>query len=152
MVDAERGEGGNATDAGDLDDVTRALLAHERDSGLGHPERTEEVGLHLGADLLLGDLLDEPELPVAGIVDDDVQPAEMRGRLTGGGLHGGLVGDVEGQRMDGFSELTDVVRQGVDVPGRRRDPVSALQGGLDELASESTRRASNEPYLAHASP
>ena len=58
-----------------------ALLAQERQRGLGDPQRAEQVGLDLVAGLGLAELLDHAELAVAGVVDDDVEAAEVLVRL-----------------------------------------------------------------------
>lgn len=75
--------------------MARALLAEDRQDGLGDVEDAEQVRLELVAELLLGDLLDGAEEAVAGVVDDDVERSERLVR----GLHGGgdlvAVGDVE---------------------------------------------------------
>ena len=75
------GKRGDPADGGDLDDVAAALLAQVGECGLGDPERAEQVRLDLVAELLLADLLDHPELAVAGVVDDDVEAAEVLMRL-----------------------------------------------------------------------
>ena len=62
-----------AADARDLDDVARALRAHDRQRRLRDPQRAEDVGLQLRAHLGLGQLLDHAEVPVARVVDDDVE-------------------------------------------------------------------------------
>jgi hypothetical protein len=84
VVDADQRERGDAADRGDLNDVPAALGAQVQQRGLGHPQRTEQVGLQLGAGLGLGEFLDEAEVPVAGVVDHDVQPAEVVVRIDGG--------------------------------------------------------------------
>jgi hypothetical protein len=59
--------------------VTGSLPAHDRQRRLGDPERAEQVGLQLAADLGLGELLHHPEVTEAGVVDDDVERAEVSG-------------------------------------------------------------------------
>ncbi len=81
VVGADQRERRDAADRRHLQDVAGALLAQERQRRLRHPHRAEDVGLHLVAELLLGQLLDEAEVAVAGVVDDDVEPAEVRVRL-----------------------------------------------------------------------
>ena len=54
-----------------------ALRAQERQRGLGDPQRAEQVRLDLVAGVLLGDLLDDAEQAVAGVVDDDVEAPEV---------------------------------------------------------------------------
>ena len=77
VVHADAHEGRDPTDRRHLDDVTAALLAQEWKRGLSDPQRPEQVRLDLLARLTLAELLDHAELPVAGVVDDDVQPAEV---------------------------------------------------------------------------
>ena len=88
----------NARDAADrrhLDDVPAALRAQERQRRLGDPQRAEHVRLDLGARVGLGQLLDEAELAVAGVVHHDVEAAEVVVGLLDGGEVGVVVGDVE---------------------------------------------------------
>ena len=61
------------------------------------PERAEDVRLELIARLLLAELLDHAELPVAGVVDDDVQAPEVLMGAADGLEHGLAVGDVQRQ-------------------------------------------------------
>ena len=87
-----RGVGGGellADDAGgrgDRHDEPGALGAHDRQHGAGDVQRAEQVGLDLGAEVLGADLLEEPGVEVAGVVDQHVDPAEP----VDGGLHGRL--------------------------------------------------------------
>ncbi len=67
-VDAEQRECRDAADRGHLEDVAAALRPQIRQCGLGDPQGTEDVGLDLIACVLLGQLLDEAELTVAGVV------------------------------------------------------------------------------------
>jgi hypothetical protein len=76
-----------AHDAGsrrDRDDESRALGAHDRKYRAGDVHRAEQGGLDLGAEVLRADLLEEPGVEVARVVDEDVDPAEaLDGRLHG---------------------------------------------------------------------
>ena len=73
----------------------RALGAHDGQHGAGDVHRAEQVGLDLCPEVLGGDLLEEPGVEVAGVVDEHVDAAEP----LDGGLHGRLgvlgAGDVE---------------------------------------------------------
>ena len=109
--------------------------------------RAEDVRLHLLAELLLAELLDEPELAVARVVDHDVQPAEVLVRLGDGCEVGLAVGHVELQRQHGVAVLRDQVVERGGVAGRRGDPVAALQRGDRPLAAEAARAAGDEPGL-----
>ena len=76
-----------------------------RQRGLGDPQRAEHVGLDLVARLGLGELLDEAELAVAGVVDDDVEPAEVVVGLLDRGEVGVAVGHVERDRQQRVAVL-----------------------------------------------
>ena len=71
-----RGNAGQPTDRGDLDDPPRALLAHDRQRRLRNPQRSEEVDFELAASLLFGKLLDRARDAIPRVVDDDVQAPE----------------------------------------------------------------------------
>src|SRR6266498_2402033 len=152
MVGTEGRERDDAAHGRDLDDVTRALLAEDREDRLRDMENAEQVRLELVAQLLLGDLLDRSEEPVARVVDDDVDPPERLVRGLHRSEHLVAVGDVELNREDGVAVLLDQVTQSVRVAGGRCDLVATLEGGEDELAAKAFRRASDEPNFAHDAP
>ena len=53
VIHADGRERRDTPDRGHLDDVAAALLAQERQRSLRHPQRAEQIGLYLGASLLL---------------------------------------------------------------------------------------------------
>ena len=57
--------------------MAATLLTQERQRRLRHPQRTEQVSLHLGARLLLAELLDHAELAVSRVVDHNIESAEV---------------------------------------------------------------------------
>ncbi len=138
MVETDPGEGRDPTDARDLHDVPAALLAQERQASLGHPQGTEQVRLDLGASLLLADLLDRAEQAVAGVVDDDVEAAEVLVRAGDRLESGRTIGDVELECEHVLAIGLDELRERVRVAGRRRDPVAARERRLRPLATEAT--------------
>ena len=144
VVTAQVGEGDDAADRGDLHDVTAALGPQEGQPG--DPQGAVEVGLHLTADLLLGQLLDRAEQAVSGVVDDHVQAAEVLVRPLDGLECGGLVGDVQLQRQHRLTVGGHQVRQ-IGVAGGGRDLVTTLQGRLDELTTEATRGTGDDQIL-----
>src|SRR6202012_675565 len=87
-------------DGRDLQDVAAALLAQERQRRLGDPECPQHVGLQLGPQLVLGDLLDHPEVPVAGVADHDANPPEVlvrrrhRGEAAARSVTSSLIGKI----------------------------------------------------------
>jgi hypothetical protein len=145
VVHADSGKRGDAADRGDLDDVAGALLAHDRQRRLGHPDRAEDVGLDLVAGLLRGDLLDRAEEPVAGVVDDHVEAAE----LLPGRLHGGDVGvhvlHVERQGQHVVAVLLGQRLERRYVARRRRHPVTALERRFGPDPAEALRAPGDEP-------
>ncbi len=98
-----------------------------RQRGLGHPQRAEHVGLDLVARLLLGQLLDEAEVAVAGVVDDDVEPPEVIVRLLDRGEVGVAVGHVELDRQQRVAVLRGQIVERRGVAGGGRDLVAALE-------------------------
>src|SRR6266496_1794478 len=152
MVGTEGRERDDAAHGRDLDDVARALLAEDREDRLRDMENAEQVRLELVAQLLLGDLLDRSEEPVARVVDDDVDPPERLVRGLHRSEHLVAVGDVELDREDGVAVLLDQVTQSVCVAGGRCDLIATLEGGEGELAAKAFRRAGAEPNFAHDKP
>ena len=75
-----------------------ALGPQVRQRRLGDPQRPEDVRFDLVACLLLRQLLDEPEVPIAGVVDDDVEPPEVVVGLLDSGEIRLTIGHVELQR------------------------------------------------------
>jgi hypothetical protein len=121
--------------------VPGALRAQPRRHRLADPQRAEEVRLQRRAGFGLVELLDHAERHRPGVVDDDVEPAEV----LDGGLdrceHRSAIGDVGAQREHAV-EVVDVARE-------RRDAVAALERCLSEGATESAARAGDEPGSGH---
>src|SRR5690606_16470067 len=101
--------------------------------------------LELVAQLLLGELLDHADLPVARVVHDDVEPPEPVDVPVDGGRDGGAVGDVQRQGQHGLAVRLDQRVERPHVPRRGRDAVTALQRGLRPLAAEALGGAGDEP-------
>ena len=106
--------------------MAAALLAQERQRRLRHPQRAEQVGLDLIASLGLAELLDHPELAVAGVVDDDVEAAEVLVRAAHRGERRVAVGHVERHGQHRVAVLRAEVVERAGVSRRRGDPVAAL--------------------------
>ena len=139
--------------AGDVDDPAVA----GRDHGLlgdraGEPEGAEEVDLHLVVELLVGDVLGRSHCAGAGIVDEDVYPAETLHHLVDGLFHHGGVGDVaaDGQglhleliadHLGDFLELVFASCYGNDV-------ASLVCEGACHLHAEAGGAAGDDGYLS----
>jgi hypothetical protein len=132
--------------------VPVALSAQGRQHGLGDVEDAEQVDLELVAQLLLGDLLDNAEEPIACVVDHDVQPSEVGVRLVDRGEDPGAVGHVELQRQHHVAERPDQVVDVAELADRRGHLVATAQRGLGELLAEPAPGAGDEPDLGHACP
>ena len=101
----------------------RTLRSHHLESAPGHVEQAEEVDLHLLADLALAERLELAAQPIASVVADDVEAAELGERGVEGGVDGGFGGDVE---VDG-----EVVGGGGGGEGELR----AVAGGGDNVVA-----------------
>ena len=127
VVVAGAGEGEAPAHRGDVDDLAPALRAHRREHELAHADEAEDVRLELRADLLERDGLDRARLAVAGVVDQHADRAVLLLHGGDGGLHRGLVGDVEGERA---AARRLEVREGLGAAGGRVDgPAEARRGG-----------------------
>jgi hypothetical protein len=109
-----------------------------RQRRLGDPQRAEHVRLDLVAGVLLGQLFDEAELAVAGVVDDDVQAPEMLVGLLDGREVGGAIGDVQLQGQNRVPEPLDQRGQRCGVARGGGDLVAPLQRGDRPLPSKAT--------------
>ena len=83
--------------ARDTENVTAPLLPQQRQSRSEHSDHAEVVRIEEAADLLIACFLCSREQARAGIVDKDVQPAEVRVCLMNCLLHLRGIGDVEGK-------------------------------------------------------
>lgn len=69
--------------------------AHDRQGGLGYPQRAEQVGLELLSNVVLTQLLHHAEVSVAGAIDNNVESAEVSGGASYGFPIALAVGDIE---------------------------------------------------------
>jgi hypothetical protein len=89
---------------------------------------------------------------IASVVDDDIEPAEVRVRLPDRVEHGGLVGDLQRQREQPLAIGAREVRQRRGAARGRSDRVPPLQRGLDKRAAQAAGRTGDEPDLGHENP
>jgi hypothetical protein len=90
------------------------------------------------ARLGLGEFLDEAEVPVAGVIDDDVKPAEVVVGLLDRGEVRVAVGDVQLNRQQRVAVFLGQVGQGCGVACGGGDLVATLQGRDRPLPAEAT--------------
>ena len=96
-------------------DPTRALLAEDLGGELGHREVTLEVDVDDDVPLVLGHVEDHPVAQDAGVVDQDVEPAERVERLLDHALAGVHVGH---RVVVGDGVAAGVLDRGHDLVGR----------------------------------
>ncbi len=147
MIQPDGREGIHPADRRHLQDVPRPLRTHDRQHGLGHPQRAEQVGLDLIARFRFADFLDRAEEPEARVVHGDVDAAETIFRLRHGLEHGGPVRHIEGQGGDAVPVAFDERRERLHVARRRDHLIAACERRLRPHAAETFRRAGNEPDL-----
>ena len=85
---------------GDVDDVTAVQLHHLGDDTLGDVEEPAEVQPHHAGEVILGVLGERPGDEHPGVVDERVDPAELRDRLPDHPVGDRRVGDVPGDGED----------------------------------------------------
>ena len=95
----------------------------------------------------LGQLLDEAELPVARVVDHDVQPAEMVMGLLDGGEVRVTVGHVEPDRQHRVAEFLGQVDQGRGVSGVGGDLVARSRAAIAHCRPNPRDVAGDEPHF-----
>ena len=82
------------------------------------------------------DVLDRVDVGVAGVVDDDVEPAECRGRDGDGRTSGGRVGDVERDRTHAIAVLRDEIVEILRFARRRHEPMTCGEYGFCQFSTE----------------
>src|SRR5258708_36035691 len=78
----------------DIDDAAPAALAHARKGRLGHVETTAQIGVHHLFPILIAHLHAGAIAGDAGVIDDDVDRAEILFDLGNPGVAGIIIGDV----------------------------------------------------------
>ena len=130
--------------------MAAALLPQQRQGGLNDPKRTKVVCVKLRADIRLARFLNRPDQRVAGIVDDNVQPAKVRVGLLNRLLHLISIRHVERQWEYGVAEALCEIGNIRHFAGGRCNFVAALKRGFGPNASEAARRAGDKPNFAHS--
>jgi hypothetical protein len=131
---------------GDRDEEAGALGAQDRQDRAGDVHGAEQGGLDLGPDVLGADLLEEPGVEVAGVVDQHVDAAEPFDGGARGVLGVGGVGDVE---LDGQEVVVRSERRAdpLGVASGGDDGVADGQGGRGDVDAHPAPRTGDEPHL-----
>ena len=134
VVDPAAHRGDSAGDRGDVDDVARARRAHDRQRRMGAVEEPEQVDVDHLPPLLGRRSGHRPEQHQPGVVDEDVEAAELvvGPRDEGVGLL--LVGDIGLDRQGGAIVAGDPA-------GEIVDPVLATGGQRDARPPRRRARA-----------
>jgi len=94
------------------------LLPKDRYHRFGDVIDAPEVGLELGAEVLVVGGLDRRDVGVADVINDDVQAAEVAAGVRDRRTRGLGAGDVQADRLDALAVLGD--------------EVASVTGGSDE--------------------
>ncbi|HZE39509.1 MAG TPA: hypothetical protein VE172_11935 [Stackebrandtia sp.] len=154
------GLGGDPVDdargGGDVDDPSPAALGHALDEGAAHQERGGQVALHLVLPLGVGELGDGaqhggPRLGgETGVVDQDVDLADLFGDRVGQARHLGVLGEVddEARAADLGGALVDAFggRHDDDLGARGAQPLG--DGEPDALGAARPRHQGHLPLQA----
>lgn len=99
-------------------DVSRTLCAHNWQHRLRDPQRPEKVRFELGAHIIFRQFLDHAEVAIPGVIDNDIELAEV----VSGSLYrvkgSAAVGDIELERQDSVAVPLDERVQGPQVASR----------------------------------
>ena len=126
-----------------------AARAELGQGGLGHQDHALHVDRHHAVELRLGQLLERAPGQDAGVVHDDVEPAQAGHGLPDHPAGIGGLGDVAGDAERADAAPLDAPDGGLEV-GRLREPVSdgavvrhaeVDRGDVNALAREGERRS-----------
>ena len=126
-----------------------ALCTQDGERRARHVDHAPEVGLDLGAEVLLGKVLDRVDVRVARVVDDDVEPAEGLVGRPHGGIGLGAVGDVERERLDTPGVALRELGELLGSTRGCQQLVALGEHGLRERAAKAARAACDEPGKGH---
>jgi hypothetical protein len=101
------------------------LRSHDRKGGAGDVDRTEEGGLDLRPEILRAELLEEPGVEIARVVDQHINPAEPVDACLDGGLGARGIGDVKSDD----DEVVVCAEHGDDLPGVAAGGDDGVTGG-----------------------
>ena len=125
------------------------LLAKDGHGRPGDVNDPPEVGLDLGAEVVLREVLDGVDVGIAGVVDEDVQPAERVGR--GLDRRGCLraVGHVKANCPGAAGVPLDEVLNLVRISGCGDDILAGGQRRLGQGTAKAARASGDEPGTRH---
>ena len=125
------------------------LRPHGGQHGAGHLRGSEEIDLHLLAQLVGQEFLGRAERAASGDVGEHVDAAEARERGLNRLQARIRVGHVEADRERRLTVFSGERVERVRPPSRNDGAVAALQHGLGQRAAEAARCAGDEPDPIH---
>ena len=146
-VEADERHRANSEPAGDTENVSAALLPQQWQSGTEDANHSEIVRVEQVANLLVACFLHGREQADTGIVNENVQPPEVRERLRNHPPHLFGIGDVEGEGLDRIAEALGQIGDVCQIAGGSCDLVAPCERGFSPDAAETARGAREEPCL-----
>lgn len=112
------------------------MLAHERKDRASEVDDAPEVGVNLALEFVGGHLLEGSDEAVAGVIDEDIDVAEVSGGGGDGGFGLGRVLYVECEGEDAFAVLLDEGCKLMGITGGGGEEVSVGEDRFGEGAAE----------------
>ena len=121
----------------------RRIGAEQRNESLAHRHRAERVDLEHPPNLVDRLMRQRSAERHAGVVDQSLEglPAKLDARFVRGSPHGGGVGHVEQQRLDGLAEFLAQRFRVRDLAHAGEDAPAVADEDLDRAAADAGRSA-----------
>src|SRR5215469_11295888 len=148
VVDRTAEEALQSGNGRDVEDATAPLFPHDRQHGSRHRHQTKDIRLVLGTDLLRRGFLKDTELPVSGIVNEDVDASKVLDRRSYRCVHLIFIGHVQRSYEEVIRRAKRLPHSLWATPGGN-DLVACCQCSVGDFRADPSRCASHEPYFAH---
>ena len=144
MVPAAIQQHGLSGNGGDIDDPAAPLGPHRGQYQLAEPGQAEDIDFLLAPGFVHRDRLDGSEIPVTGIVHQDIDLPLLLQHLLNARLHGSFVRDIHPDRDDAirakrFHQL--------DTPGRRIHAVPFFRERPGRIETDAAATAGNQDHF-----
>ena len=143
VVVAQPGRRPDAGQRGNVDDRATALAAHHRQGRRGHAPERKDVDLEHASHFGVLALFNRSEIADASIIDQHINPPEMRLGSFDGGLNLCLVSHIEAQ--DQCARPTGKVLQRFSLACADDGRVTGVQQLPNQLPAKPRRTAGDEP-------
>ena len=126
-------------------------ILHTLESGLGHVEATTQIGAHHIVPVVIAHVQQCAVAGDAGIVDDDIDRADIAGNLRAGGQRGFVVTNVELVGRDaGFLGEIPCRLVIAGIAGDHGETVAAQ--GFADCTPDPARAPGDDRYMCHFNP